>query len=351
VEIKSSTHSDNRQTAIFKNLRKGTLEQDDKNEELSRLNFSKMASGLTPGKLEHLLYDLNRNKIYKEKEIGNLVWRAHGLLGLNPELATLFQKLFEDESVSSHTKKIMFTILTSHSTPEIQKVVRDLLNSDSVKNDKAYVHMIQEVSMIKKPEKETIEAIAEKVKETPHGDEKFASAYTLGAMINNLYGRGKDNDAKKFNEIIVNELLSSENNMEKQRLLVALSNAGVKENIDVVKKFIKEKDPETRLSAAMALRKTDTKESEELLLKLMSDQDKNVQNTAILMLSKYSNSEDQLISIKRKIEKGEITSESYHITLTLLSKNRKRYPQMINSICKSMLKDKGIARQIRSLMQ
>ena len=58
----------------------------------------------------------------------------------------------------------MFTILASHSHPQSQKVLRNLLNSESVKKDPAYTHMIQELGFIENPEKETLELVKNRMK-------------------------------------------------------------------------------------------------------------------------------------------------------------------------------------------
>gem|GEM_PF-1923797 len=319
-----------------------------------KMNMEKMAAGLTPEELESLLLKVNSGQIVAKDDITTLLRRAHGMLGLHPELSGRLVDLFVKQELHSATRKLILTMLISHSLPETQAAVRRILTSDEANGDPAFIMMLQSAGFLAAPEKETADMV-QRYLEQGSGEKRHAAAYTLGSIVGTMNENGRSDEARQYNQKLVAELGKAETGEERQRLLMGLANAGMAENVPVIQKYAQDADPETRGTAAMALRKTQTEESERTLLDLTEDRDRNVQNTSLLMLSKYKTRTSHLEEIKSKIESGAITEDSYQIVLNLLVGNLSTYRELVHDICRLMLekgvRDANLAKQIRALME
>ncbi len=322
--------------------------------EAERENFRKMAAMLSIEELESLLAQVNSGEMLSQEAITDLLRRAHGLLGLHPELSDRLAAIFEKEQMHSMPRKLILTILTSHSFPETQAAVRKILTGEAAKNDPSFIMMLQSASAIASPEKETIELVTGCL-EKEQGEKRHAAAYTLGAMVQNLKGDGRLDEARQYNAKLTEELSKAQSDEDRQRLLVSMANAGMEENIPAILEYAQDKNPETRTTVAMALRKTQSEESERALLDLAGDGDRNVQNTSLLMLSKYRTRAEHLEEIRTKIENGTITENSYQMILTLLVTKLSTDQELVRDICRTMLEkgvhDNNLAQQIRELME
>jgi len=146
------------------------------------------------------------------------MWSAYGMLGTNPKLAEKFRQMINDPNAGTHTKKLLFTILTRHNHPEAQAAVRKLLADKNFKADDGFVAMLQEAGFIPKPEKATTDLIQKMIKEG-EGIEKHAAAYTMGTSVRNMYNNGDRELALEYNQTIVEELEESEDPVEQQRYI------------------------------------------------------------------------------------------------------------------------------------
>lgn len=339
---------------VVSTLESYTMIEPVRDRRLEEANFTKIADGLTVEELERLVGQVSRGELTEPEAVGQLIWRAHGLLGLQPELAREMVGIFEQAQTDSRAKKIIMTILTSHSYPETQAAVRDILNGDAARNDRAYTGILQETALITRPERRTVDTVRDILK-SEKKDDRYAAAYTLGSMVRTLADNGDLSTAQEYNREITDRLAAATTEEERQKYLMALSNAGREENVSIVKEYLDADDPETRTSAVFALRKTQTDESEKMLVEKTEDRDANVQNSAILTLSKYRNDEPQLRQIQRAIENDAIREQNYYMVLSLLAKNVKRFPELVRDICRLMLEkgvhDNNLAQQIRELMQ
>ncbi len=317
-------------------------------------NLRKMADDLSFDELESLLLKVSAGELSGKEEITTLLRRAHGLLGLHPELNDRVADLCLRDDLHSDARKLILTVLTSHDLPETQAAMRKILNGDTVKHDPAYPMLLQAAGFLATPDKETA-ALVQGVLREEHGEKRYAAAYTLGVIVGTMRESGRDNEARTHNRELVARLEQAESAEEQQRLLVALANAGMPENVPVARRYARDGNPETRTAAAMALRKTQTEDSERALFDLTGDGDRNVQNTALLMLSKYRVGKNHLDEIGAKIGQGAITEESYQMVLNLLAPLRGTQGDAVRDLCRRMLekgvKDANLAQQIRELME
>ena len=86
-----------------------------------------------------------------------------------------------------------------------------------------------------------------------------------------------------------------------------------------------------------------------------SDKDKIVRNTALLMLTKQNKSSSTLSAVLSNLENGSLTSENYHMILTLVNENYRKYPDLSKQILTLMLEkgvgNKGIRKQIYAMLK
>lgn len=316
-------------------------------------NLRKMAGELSIDELTALLVKVNTGELRGKEEITTLLRRAHGLLGLHPELSDALADLCLRDDFRSDARKLTLTLLASHDLPETQAAMRKILSGDTVKGDPAYPMLLQAAGFLAAPDKETA-ALVDTVLREERGEKRYAAAYTLGAIVGTLRESGHEEEARTHNRRLVTELGKAESAEEQQRLLIALANAGMAENVPVARRYARDGNPETRTAAAMALRKTQTDESERTLLDLAGDGDRNVQNTSLLMLSKYRLGPAHLGELGDRIDGGAITEESYQMMLNLLAPLRATQGDTVRDLCRRMLakgvRDKALAQQIRELM-
>ncbi|HSA32423.1 MAG TPA: HEAT repeat domain-containing protein [bacterium] len=317
-------------------------------------NLRKMAADLSFDELESLLFKVSAGELSGKEEITTLLRRAHGLLGLHPELSDRVADLCLRDDLHSDARKLILTVLTSHDLPETQAAMRKILNGDTVKRDPAYPMLLQAAGFLAGPDKETA-ALVQGVLREEHGEKRYAAAYTLGAIVGTMRESGREEEARAHNRELVAQLEQARNGEEQQRLLVALANAGMPENVPVARRYARDGNPETRTAAAMALRKTQTEESERALFELTGDGDRNVQNTALLMLSKYRLDPRHLGELGDRIDGGAITEDNYQMVLNLLAPLRGTQGDTVRDLCRRMLekgvKDANLAQQIRELME
>lgn len=339
---------------IIKTTESYGLGQTVHNEQLTRENYFKIAKGLSREEFSRLAEEVNAGRLSGDAALSSLVWRGHGLLGLDPSFAVTIKEVFDQERTSSDLKRLLMTMLTSHSHPQAQQAVRDIIGSDAMRKDRRYLDMLQETAMIEHPETATLDTVRDLMRNGKKG-EKYASAYTMGGMVQTLQEEGRTDEARRYNDELVSELRNAQSDEDRQRLLIGLANAGMEENAAVVRDHMHDPNDETRVSAAMALRKTADETSNELLDEMTSDGNEVVRNTALLMLSKRQNDATQLEKVKQRIENGEITEANYFMVLSLLSANIAKYPALVADICRAMLahgvKNKELDKKIRVLLQ
>jgi len=287
--------------------------------------------GMTSFEMLETLTNFSRTgEIYKK---GLFMWRTIGFLKLHPEECIKLIPLFKKEGGDSESRLLMFGILASTGHKVAQDILMELIKSSEARSDKYYKMFLQNLSFVETPEKGIVAFVEAQYKNAKKSGNLFApSALTFGAMVKRLGINGQEDEAKKFNDIIVADLLQAKTAKKKENLLDTLGNAAVKENISVVRKFMKDKNDRVRASVANSLRQTQSEDSEKILMKLMEDRSRVVQRQSIQVLQRYKLDKGHIDKVAADIKHGLISSDSYMDALNLLM----AYPQYTESVKSSL---------------
>ncbi len=255
---------------------------------------------------------------------GKLAWRMVAYLKLHPERCEDLVPMFADEGMNAKGRLFIYGLLVGTGNMEAQKVMRDLLGTETAKKEGMYSIYMQQFSQLERPDVETamfVEGLYAKAKKK--GPYRSSTILTLGALAGKLSSTGNEALAAKFNKMLTEELQLAKKPREKEQLLDGLGNVGSESNIALIKSFASDDNQRVRASVPMALRLTQTTESEKLVLSLVRDDDSLVQKQALTTLSHYALTHDHLTDLRDQLKAGKVTESSYFELLNLVS----RYPQ------------------------
>jgi hypothetical protein len=185
------------------------------------------------------------------------LWRSVGFLKLHPEMIKELIPLFEDSSISSEGRMLIFGLLASVGIKEAQSTMLALLNSETAKNDPYYPLMYQHLTLLGQPEKEVVQAVEQLYNSSKDGGEyKKEAAVSLGAVAYNLRENGQTTEADRLNDTLVSDLQSASSDIDKSTLLDALGNSGDDDNFNEIAPYsAKSNSPNVRASSLNALRR------------------------------------------------------------------------------------------------
>lgn len=246
----------------------------------------------------------------KGSDFNKWLWRAVGLLKLQPELTERFVPLFEQEGLPQKSRQLILGVLGNVGHAEAQDVMLRILDSDLARNDAdAFFHYIQRLSLVDQPTAETAEfAAAEYERAAP--ELRIATAYTFGNVI-----RGLDASdsalADELNGRLAADVQTATTVDTRRILLSALGATGRDENVDTITAFSSDADSTVRSAAARALVKTQTPTSEKVLLELAVDASTSVQRSALRTLTQYELSQEVLEEISFLVESGQVARSNF----------------------------------------
>lgn len=212
-------------------------------------------------------------------------WRATALLELDPKRAYDLIPLFEGGRPGGKLRPLLLDLLASVSTPEAQKVMRQLIGSETAKHDPRSAQLVQRLGFMDNPDRETVKFINDRyasAKTAKNKNDRLASAFTLGTVS----GKADDRDRKDAVETLTKDLEQAPAD-ETVFYLRALANTDSPLALGTYRTNSSANDPEVRAAVADALDEPQLPESLELLMTLLQDQDAEVQRTALKSLRRY----------------------------------------------------------------
>ncbi len=226
------------------------------------------AAGLTG---PQLLADLARYAGGTAPDHARWLWRATGLLRLDPSLADALADLALSGDLTSSGRALVLDLLASAGHAEAQAALRAILGADISRDDPAYLLHVQRLSLVTRPEPATVAFAREtwQTADAPHV--KNAAAYTLGATAGALYRAGDADAAQRELAPLLARLDDAETPAEAAELLRSLGNAGLPEHLPTLLARIDHPDPDVRAAVAAALRKLGSGEARAALRSLLGD--------------------------------------------------------------------------------
>jgi HEAT repeat protein len=197
---------------------------------------------------------------------------AAALIKLRPETAGALVEIFERPETSGMMRALLCDILVSAGTREAQAALRDVIASDAARSDAViYPQLVQRLGLVLAPEKATVDMTLKEYARASAVPVRTASAYALGSAIGaraRAAGRG---EVVEYNKRLRQDLANARRDEDRVTLLAALGNAGLPENVALVRGYAKDKSAAVRKQTAIALRKTDREDAHETLMELLSD--------------------------------------------------------------------------------
>ncbi|HQM85585.1 MAG TPA: HEAT repeat domain-containing protein [bacterium] len=252
-------------------------------------------------------------------------WRVSGYLKLYPERCADLIPLFKESSFDSKARIFVFGILASVGHEEAQKTMRELIVSQEAQNDKFYIILLQNFSILEHPDPNTVKLISSIYDESFSSKNiiRAAASLTVGALAGKLKNKNDLTAAYSLNNKLLTSLENAVDAKEKEYLLDALGNSRIENNIKTAAKYVNDKTDEVRASVANALRNTQTEESEKILFELTQDEKTIVQRQSLNALSNYDLKTDHLKTIESQIRSQKIGDNLYLDVAQLLMK----YPE------------------------
>jgi hypothetical protein len=295
-----------------------TLDEPAVGDEMRRDLLRSRVDGLTWAEVEAGVLGYRADAVHPDHK--RWLWRAVGLLELEPERAGELVPLFARQDLPDDARFLVLDLLTSAGHDEAQRALRDIMSNPLVQDrDDAYIGMIQRLSNVRAPNADTAHFVAQAYADN-EGHRKTAAAYTLGATIHGLSDSGDADDealAHALNERLTADLHDAGDSSTQRELLYSLANAGRADNLPTVAEFAAADDPSVRAAAARALHKTQNNGSEGLVLDLLADASPYVQSSALATLANFELSPVLATGMLEHVESGQVAARNYYALLPL----------------------------------
>lgn len=314
----------------------GTVEM---SENTQRKILEQQTKGITSSEMLKTLREFGINGKIGDKQL--FIMRTVAYLKLYPERTKDLIPIFNENGFSSEGKILIMGLLASSGDSKAQEVMRTLLKSDAAKTDELYPLLLQNISLLENPDTITMD-FAEKLYKTSKESGKLVSSSSLivGSVAGKMMKQGNTAEGKKLNSMLVKDLDEAENPEKAEKLLNALGNAGIADNVKKAAEFAESVNPRIRASVANAVRNTQTEESEKMLLNMLSDKENIVKIQAINTLAIYSLNENHLLQIKDRLHDNTLDPDQYYYLLGLLKKYTKSNPEIVKESLEEMSRHK-----------
>jgi hypothetical protein len=274
-----------------------------------RFTLERKAAGLT--RVE-LLEGLSAGSV---PDLNRWLWRATGLLALEPELCVELGRLIETGRFSGHSAELALDLLAGAGTPAAQAALVSALSSSAVEQARNRNLLVQRLSFIVRPTPGTVAYVGEQYLRTRDG----AVTYALGATVGSLAQAGDTALARQWNAQLIGDLRGARSPVEEAHLLGALGNAALNENVAEVTRHVTSDSPEVRAAAGRALGHMNTPESVQALSSLLGDASAVVQREALGALAQFPLGRDEAGVVARRLHLAGIRQGNEQRSVSLLA--------------------------------
>lgn len=267
------------------------------------------------------------------------LWRTTALLELDPRRAWDLVRVFDGGRPGGPLRGLVLDLLASASTPDAQKVMRQLLASEQAKKDPRFVHLMQRMGFVTAPDKESVAFVKNRYTDATANrkkNERFAAAYTMGSMADRARTEGDDRTAKQLVDELSSALRSARPD-EVVLFLTALSNADSASAIDTFGSYANSPDPNVREAVARALDEPQTPKALAMLLDLAADPDRAVQRSALKSLRRYTLTGPVILRLAQIAEGGRFLPENVRFVVDLVKTYRFALPREVEPLLQALL--------------
>jgi hypothetical protein len=250
------------------------------------------------------------------------LWRATGLLARDPEACDELARMFRAAGTTSKQKALILDLLAGAGTPRAQAAMRHALGSDTAKKDPDYPVLVQRFSFLRRPDRASGDFVDGAYREASAGrdsDARYATAYSLGAVADNLRKGGEAAAADGYARELRRDLGKASTPEERANLVTALGSANRPEDVTTIAAASTDPNAAVRRAAAIALHGDTSAEGLAALLRLVGDPAPSVQQAALRSLSVRALSLAALDTLATLVERGVLSKTSYGDLLALLA--------------------------------
>ncbi|MBO6939054.1 MAG: HEAT repeat domain-containing protein [Deltaproteobacteria bacterium] len=226
------------------------------------------------------------------------LWRATGLLQLDPTAAMRLADACLDGTLEGRPRQVALELLANVGDPAAQRALRRVLADPSVASGDDYPRLVQRSALLRDPEDETIDLLTRQGEELS-GPSSRASFVAAGGAV----GHARTQDPARGAEAVrrLQESFGAATDpADRQALVMALGNTGAPEaRDDLLGAARSTEDSELRRVAARALGHFEDETSADQLVAMVDDEDPLVQRAALDALSENRPSSAQLEALAR----------------------------------------------------
>jgi hypothetical protein len=236
----------------------------------------------------------------KMPEHNRWLWRAAGLLRLDPAMAEKLEALFFDDGLEGPTKALVLDLLAQVGHPEAQAALRRILSDPRAQARADFGQLIQRAGFVREPEAATVQTVQGVFESPPTPEASRASAATLGALA-----------AASGAEAPVDALLDAAaqaSGLDREAALVGLGNSRNPKAREVIAKGLSAPEESTRAAAARALRHFTDDESRSQLVALLGDSSAAVAQGALSALREHAPTELLLVQLTQAVKSGGVSA-------------------------------------------
>ncbi len=258
----------------------------------ARRGLEQRVAGLT---IEQVLADLALAVGGRLPDHDRWLWRATGLLQLDPTAATSLADACLDGRLEGESRRVALELLANVGNPASQAGLRRVLADPEVVAGEDYPRLVQRAVLLRDPEDETI-AFLTGQGEALQGASSRASFVAAGGAI----GHARSGDQARGQEAVgrmQQALGTASDPADRRALVMALGNAAAAEAQSDLLEAARDNDADLRRTAARALAHLEDDESAGQLAAMVQDPDPLVQRAAHDALSENHPTGAQLAGV------------------------------------------------------
>jgi len=317
-------------------------------EESERDHLEQRIDGLTESQMLDMVLAMGAGA--ERTDQARSLWRATGLLMLNPALCQKLVPLATRADASQKLRALTLDLLASVSDEAATAAMTAILRSEQVRNDEAFPLYLQRLSTQTTPTEEAfsfVESVFTDARARADADTLFASAYTMGAMAQEA-GAGSPQEKRALVELRASMASADEPDAIAHHVR-ALGNVGRDSVLGDVSRLRDHTDPQVREAVATALGNIRTPAAERELVGLVGDSTSSVQREAILSLYRRQAGPDMLSDLNHSLQNG-VAEANVPFLLDVLKRLRKLDPQGVTQTLDVLLTSSTLSREHRDLV-
>ncbi|WIG94074.1 HEAT repeat domain-containing protein [Myxococcus sp. SDU36] len=287
--------------------------------------LAQQVDGLTPERFFELMEKYANGGTFPEHN--HFLLQATGLLEQQPELCARLADFFQQSTLKPRGRALVLDLLAGAGTPDAQAALVRALSSPQALAEPGYGMLLSRLSLLTSPTPDTVRFI-ERAHLTARDDTRVATSYALGATAGALYRQQQDGEALAAVQRLESELHTARTPESKAHLLLALGNAGLEAQVDVITRYTQDPDAQVRRASARALRKIQTPQALRSLLTLAEDPQAPVQSSALTALGRRPLDDSALRQLRDLALAGNVPLENHHTLVSVVEPYVQRTPEV-----------------------